>query len=82
MTKVAIVKLDPIETKSTGGIVEKVFLHMVREDGVADEPGDYRFPWRQYEGNSAYKVITNASDDVNVGWIYQDKTHILRDPNL
>ena len=78
MAKVAIIKLDPTDTHSTGGIVEQVFI---RIDNMLEEHG-YRFPWRQYEGNSAYKVITDASDDVKIGWIYQDKTHILRDPNL
>ena len=76
MAKVAVVKLDPADTYSTGGIVEHVFVHM--EGGV--EHDDYKFPWRQYE-ISGYKVIEDATDDVKVGWILQDKTGVLRDPN-
>ena len=76
MAKVAVVKLDPADTYSTGGIVEHVFIHM--EGGV--EQDDYKFPWRQYE-ISGYKVIEDATDDVKVGWILQDKTGVLRDPN-
>ena len=68
--------MDPADTYSTGGVVEHVFIHMennVEEDG-------YKFPWR-YESDNNYKVIEDATDNVKVGWILQDKTGVLRDPN-
>jgi len=77
MAKIAVVKLDPTDTYSTGGVVEHVFINM--ENGVEED--GYKFPWRTYESDSAYKVITNATDNVKVGWILQDKTGVLRDPN-
>ena len=78
MAKVAIVKLDPVETKSTGGVVEEIFIKMsnfTQNDG-------YVLPWQKYVNDSNYKVIDDASDDVVVGWILQDKTNVLHDPNL
>ena len=78
MAITAVVKLDPINTGSTGGVVEQIFVQM--ESGI--EENEYQFPWRTYESNSAYKVVENCSDDVKIGWILQDKTGVLRDPNL
>ena len=77
MAITAVVKMDPADTYSTGGVVEHVFLDM--EDGKEED--GYQFPWRAYESNNDYKVINSASDDVKVGWILQDKTGVLRDPN-
>ena len=77
MAKIAVVKMDPADTYSTGGVVEDVFIHM--EGGV--EENGYKFPWRAYESNNDYKVIEDATDNVKIGWILQDKTGVLRDPN-
>ena len=76
MAKTALVKLDPVEAISTGGIVEKVW---VKADTYA--PSNIP-PWSDYFGDSNYKIIENVSDDVVVGWVLQDKTNILHDPNL
>ena len=78
MAITAVVKLDPVDTGSTGGVVEHCFLQMA--DGV--EENGYSFPWRSYESNADYKVIENCSDNVKIGWILQDKTGVIRDPNL
>ena len=78
MAITAVVKLDPVDTGSTGGIVEHAFLVMEN----AKEENGYQFPWRAYESNADYKVIENCSDNVKIGWILQDRTGVLRDPNL
>ena len=49
-------------------------------EGGVEENG-YKFPWRAYESNNDYKVIEDATDNVKIGWILQDKTGVLRDPN-
>lgn len=76
MAKTVLVKLDPVGSNSTGGIVEKVW---VKADTYA--PSN-RAPWEDYRNDSNYKIIENVSDDVMVGWVLQDKTNILHNPNL
>ena len=84
----ALVKMDDYATTaSTGGIVEQIII----TDTVLDEQTDlgvdqlgnkvekYDYVGDKTEANG-YKFIPCA-DEVQVGWIYQDKTGELRDPN-
>lgn len=94
---VAIVKLDPVETNSTGGVVEWVGSWEVdeKDNGVIIPQ-----PYQDASGVivSGYKAVVLSEhnkddtgypfddsiknpDSVKVGWILQDKTNILRDPN-
>jgi len=81
----ALVEVDDYATtKSTGGIVKKIYwvLPLTNSEG-ADV--NYFTPWKkEYDCNSGkYKAIeiTNYEKEVFVGWIMQDKTGELRDPN-
>ena len=69
MAKIAVVKMEPEDTYSTGGVVEEVFIHM--EGGV--EENGYKFPWRAYESNNDYKVIEDATDNVKIAGFYKTK---------
>jgi len=90
---VAIVKLDPADTHSTGGIVEWIGFW---EENEVDSGTVIPQPYQNSSGiiQSGYKAITLATvtgevdentvlnpDGVKVGWIMQDKTVALRDPN-
>ena len=87
-TRKALIKMDDYATTaSTGGIVEQIII----TDTVLDEQTDlgvdqlgnkvekYDYVGDKTEANG-YKFIPCA-DEVQVGWIYQDKTGELRDPN-
>jgi|TARA_B100001094_G_scaffold166110_1_gene160779 hypothetical protein len=69
--KYAVVKLDPVESNSTGGIVEEL-AYMI--DGVARTDSEMTQHWvNKYD---EYKLVPIEEDDpVKVGWIYTDKTH-------
>ena len=74
----ALVELDDYATtKSTGGVVQKVYWIL---PGQANQT-----PWNDdYDMDSNnYKTIevTNHEDFVKKGFILQDKTNVLRDPN-
>ena len=74
--KRCVIKLDDFETtKSTGGIVVWVGFVYYNEKLTGNRE---KAP---NEGNVGYLVL-DCSDDTQVGWIYQDKTNILRNPNL
>ena len=99
---IAIVKLDPADTHSTGGVVEWIG-HW--ETGENDDGTVIPQPYQDSSGNvkSGYKMVQLSEYDkedagspfgtssealsvknpnnVTVGWILQDKTNILRDPN-
>jgi hypothetical protein len=95
---VAIIKLDPIESNSNGGVVEWIGHWEIGENnnGVVIPQ-----PYQNTSGiiKSGYKMIVLHEWDsealpgpinesiinpkgVKVGWILQDKTNILRDPNI
>jgi hypothetical protein len=73
MGKVVLIKLDDFATtKSTGGIVEAI-----SEDNFAN---NYIY-FSNKVNNKNYAIVKTDNDNVKMGWIYQDKTHVLRDPN-
>ena len=73
MGKVVLIKLDDFETtKSTGGIVE-----VISDDNFAN---NYVY-FSDKVNDKNYAIVKTNNDNVKVGWIYQDKTHVLRDPN-
>ncbi len=73
MGKVVLIKLDDFATtKSTGGIVE-----VVSDNTFAD---NYVY-FSDKVNNKNYAIVRTNNDNVKAGWIYQDKTHVLRDPN-
>ena len=90
---VAIVKLDPADTNSTGGVVEWIGFW---EDNEVNDGTIIPQPYQNSSGviQSGYKAITLATvtdevvdeavlnpNGVKVGWIMQDKTGDLRNPN-
>jgi hypothetical protein len=67
----AVIKLDPPESLSTGGIVED-FVHIL--DGATRLDGQLTQHWATKIDE--YKLIKISEDSpVKVGWIYTDKTH-------
>ena len=67
--KYAVVKLDPPESNSTGGIV--VDITHILDTGT-------RFELTQHWATKVdeYKLIKISKENpVKVGWIYTDKTH-------
>jgi hypothetical protein len=85
-TRMAIVELDPADSHSTGGIVIDVVdwfsvsQSIVEGNSIpadySDAAGVYKNP---YEGQAGIKAI--PSETAQIGWILQDKTGVLRDPN-
>ena len=73
--KKAVVKLDPPETNSTGGMV----VDILSQAGRASS--DWKIPEgkEHYFDNSEYAVV-ECNDECSVGWIYTDKTHTLIAP--
>ncbi len=76
----ALVKMDPAETKSTGGVVEEVIVGDTELDDLAKERGESSYDYSEKQDVSGYKLI-NCGDDVKVGWIYADKTNVFVDSN-
>ena len=74
----ALVKLDPAESLSTGGIVEEV----ITCDTVLDEKhgGNYLYLSDTLEAPSGYLFI-ECPKETQEGWIYTDKTNIFVDSN-
>ena len=82
LTRMAVIKLDPEESLSTGGVVVDIVewwsVSEARANGNAvpanygDDAGPYKNP---YEGMAGYKCI--ASETAQVNWIYTDKTNEL-----
>ena len=96
---VAIIKLDPIESNSNGGVVEWIGHWEIGEKNINGDITPQ--PYQDASGVilNGYKMIVlseiNKEDvgfpfsesvmnpkGVKVGWILQDKTNILRDPNI
>ena len=85
-TRMAVVKLDPADTFSTGGVVVDIVDWFSVSESIADGntipadygdvTGTYKNP---YEDESGYKCV--ASETAQIGWIMQDRTNVLRDPN-
>ena len=86
-TRKALIKMDDYATTaSTGGIVERIIITdtvLDEQTGLTDQAGN-PLPKYDYVGDkteaNGYKFIPCA-DEVQEGWIYQDKTGALRDPN-
>ena len=80
MLRMAIIKLDPPSSKSTGGVVVDIeHWKYTISSKEARRGTQYINGSGRYEMNSDYKCI--QSDDAQVGWILQDKTGILMDSN-
>ncbi len=86
----AIVKLDPADSNSTGGVVEAIVCWEENEvygneSGVDGQP--IIQPYQKDDGVTVidgYEAVDLGEDNsggVKVGWIMQDKTKVLRDPN-
>ena len=94
---VAIVKLDPADSHSTGGIVEWIGTWEIGEENDGTIVPQ---PYQDSNGNiqNGYKAIELSESDktdagypfdesvvnpngVKIGWILQNKTNMLRDPN-
>ena len=71
--KKAVVKLDPPETKSTGGMVVEIISQ------AAATVSDFSTP-KKYVNNSEY-LLVRCDDNCQIGWIYTDKTNYLKSPN-
>ena len=73
----ALVKLDPADSLSTGGIVERV----VTCDTVLDEmhSGQYLY-LDTVEAPDGY-LFLECPKETQEGWIYTDKTNIFVDSN-
>ena len=73
----ALVKLDPADSLSTGGIVERVCTC----DTILDEmhSGQYLY-LDTVEAPSGYLFI-ECPKETQEGWIYTDKTNIFVDSN-
>lgn len=73
----ALVKMDPADSLSTGGIVEKV----ITCDTVLDEmhSGQYLY-LDTVEVPDGY-LFLECPKETQVGWIYTDKTNIFVDSN-
>ena len=85
-TRMAVVKLDPADTFSTGGVVVDIVDWFDVSESIADgntisaDYGDAEGPFKNpYEDKSGYKCV--ASETAQIGWIMQDETNVLRDPN-
>ena len=81
-SKMALVKLDPPETYSTGGTVERIILKDDELETLATARGEtYQYAQEQIDQPDVYKLIA-CGDTVQVGWIYTDKTNLFVDSNL
>ena len=76
----ALVKMDPAETNSTGGVVEEVIVGDTELDDSATGRGESSYDYSEKQDVSGYQLI-NCGDDVKVGWIYADKTNVFIDSN-
>lgn len=76
----ALVRMDDYATTaSTGGIVEDVItMDTTLDDEAAARGTTYEYAVGKNEPE--YKLV-DCDSTVKVGWIYQDKTGVLRDPN-
>ena len=69
--KYAVIKLDPPESNSTGGIVED-FVHIL--EGASRTDGQLTQHWATKVDE--YKLIeVEEESEIKKGWIYTDKTH-------
>ncbi len=74
----ALVELDDYNTThSTGGIVQKIYWVLPGSPDMTPWKTDY--DWSS--GNYTTVDITTAEIEVKIGWIMQDKTGVLREPN-
>ena len=73
----ALVKLDPAESLSTGGIVEQV----VTCDTVLDDMHNGQYLYIDtVEAPTGY-LFLECPKETQEGWIYTDKTHLFVDSN-
>ena len=76
----ALVKMDDYATTaSTGGVVEQIITIDTVLDELAAERGT-TYEYAVGKNEPEYKMV-DCDETVKVGWIYQDKTGVLRDPN-
>ena len=76
----ALVKMDDYATTaSTGGVVEQIITIDTVLDELAAERGT-TYEYAVGKNEPEYKMV-DCDETVKVGWIYQDKTGELRDPN-
>ena len=73
----AVVQMDPVESGSTGGVV--VALKDWPEN--ASERTGTVFELKYEFGTEHNFELIPCGDDVEVGWIYTDKTHLFVDSN-
>tara|TARA_B110000285_G_scaffold34422_1_gene36570 strand:- start:4515 stop:4766 length:252 start_codon:yes stop_codon:yes gene_type:complete len=76
--KFAVVQKDPVETNSTGGIV--VSLKNWPENASDRTRTVFELP-NEFGTGHTFELIP-CGDDVQIGWIYTDKTNIFVDSNV
>ncbi len=74
----AVVQKDPVETNSTGGIVVG-FQYW--PENASDRIGTVFELQYQFGTDHTFELIP-CGDDVQIGWIYTDKTNIFVDSNV
>ena len=81
MKQYVLVKLDDTQkTGSTGGVVTKVTKYYDHPSGTSINE---RYVFVEEEQKlKNYKLFIVDNENVKVGWIYQDKTHIFLDSNI
>ena len=78
---------DYATTRSTGGIVDRVYWVLPRDqnEDPSVRPENWDAPWKNdyVMDDSKYKAVelTDHESFVTQGFIYADKTGIIRDPN-
>ena len=84
----ALVKLDDYATtRSTGGVVDRVYWVLPRDpsEDPSVRPENWDAPWKNdyVMDDSKYKAVevTDHESLVTQGFIYADKTGVIRDPN-
>tara|TARA_Y200000002_G_scaffold36757_2_gene26963 strand:- start:159 stop:416 length:258 start_codon:yes stop_codon:yes gene_type:complete len=82
--KFAVIKLDPPETHSTGGMVEKTIYFLEGTYNINGAGGKFSTDNEKEDWNdkvTEYKLVQIEDDSpVTTGWIYTDKTNELIAP--
>ena len=82
--KFAVIKLDPPETHSNGGMVEKTIYFLEGTYNINGAGGKFSTSNEKEDWNekvTEYKLIPIEDDSpVTAGWIYTDKTNELIAP--
>jgi len=78
--KRAIIKMDDKDTLSTGGVVELTYYYYPDREKNPHPKSTLSKIYKPGQAPEGYIDIV-CNEKVQEGWIFQDKTNILRDPN-